>query len=96
MKKFGLAAAVVLVLFLGVHVVMAGSNIEVRSSLSGDVTWTAAVGTQVYEGSEIVRVSTLTGEAVAARAVEGGTVSDMMVRPGDKVFAGQVVARITK
>ena len=96
MKKIGLAAVLAAVLLLGVHVVKAGSSIEVISSLSGDVTWTAAVGTQVSEGSEIVRVSTLTGEAVAARAVENGSVSAVMVKPGDKIFAGQVVARITK
>lgn len=96
MKKIGLAAVLAVVLFLGIHVVMAGSSIEVISSLSGDVTWTAAVGTQVSEGSEIVRISTLTGEAVAARAVGNGSVSAVMVKPGDKVFVGQVVAHITK
>ena len=36
MKKFGLAAVLAAVLLLGVHVVMAGSSIEVISSLSGE------------------------------------------------------------
>ncbi len=96
MKKGLMMAALAAILLLGVHVVLAGGSMEVRSSLSGDVTWVAAVGTQVSEGSELMRIATLTGEAVAARAAENGIVLEVLVKPGDKVFAGEAVARIAK
>lgn len=86
-------------LFLGitavaVHAVMAGMADDIKSSLSGKVSWTAEQGSAVTPGSEIVRIKTLTGEAAAARAAESGTVEEMLVAVGDEVSAGQVVARV--
>ena len=80
----------------GVHFAVAGGMREVTSTLSGQVTWTAAVGTHVDEGSEVIRISTLTGSAAAARAAASGTVKEVLVHPGENVERGMLVARIAE
>ena len=66
-------------------------TVNVTAILGGEVTWSAAPGTEVREGSEIVRIRALAGgEAVAARAKAAG------VRPGDRIASGTVVARLKK
>lgn len=96
MKRILLVMLTLALLLVGGHAVLAGSGQEIRSSLSGEVTWTTAPGTPVAEGSELVRISTLTGEAVAARALSDGRVEAVLVHPGETVAVGQVVARIVK
>ena len=93
---FEMLAAVFLALLLVfcVHTVMAGAGTEVRSGLSGDVTWVVSPGTEVSEGAELVRISTLTGESAAARSPQNGTVTEVMVHPGEKIATGTVVARV--
>ena len=69
---------------------------EVKSSLKGEVTWTVEAGTEVSEGAELVRVATLTGEIAAARAPVDGTVAGLLVKPGEQIASGTVVAKMMK
>ena len=63
-------------------------TVNVTAILGGEVTWSAAPGTEVREGSEIVRIRALAGgDAGAAR---------VFVRPGDRIASGAVVARLEK
>jgi len=94
MRKMLAAVFLALLLVFCVHTVMAGAGTEVRSGLSGDVTWVVSPGTEVSEGAELVRISTLTGESAAARSPQNGTVTEVMVHPGEKIATGTVVARV--
>ncbi len=96
MKKLLWIGCMVFLLSVGVHTALAGTLLEIRSSLSGEVTWTVPVGTTVAEGNELIRISTLTGEAVAARAPGNGTVKEVMIKNGDRISAGNLVVRIEK
>jgi biotin carboxyl carrier protein len=64
------------------------------SSLSGQVTSTISVGASVSEGTVLVTVKSLAGNAPAARANCGGKVVSVKVKPGSQISAGQVVAEI--
>lgn len=94
MKKMLAAVSLVFLLVFCVHTVMASTGVEVRSGLSGEVTWVIPAGTDVSEGTELVRIATLTGESAAARAPKDGRVEQVMVHPGDKLSPGMVVVRI--
>lgn len=94
MKRILAAAGLVLLLVFCVHTVMAGSILEVRAGLSGQVTWTIPPGSAVSEGDELVRISTLTGEAAAARAPQNGTVERVLVQPGSQISPGMPVVRM--
>ena len=96
MKRMLLIGGLGLLLLLGAHTVLAGTLVDVRSVLGGEVSWTVEQGTAVTEGSELVRITTLTGEAVAARSPVAGTVREVKTAPGDKVASGAVVARVAK
>ena len=52
------------------------------------------VGTFVKEGTVLASVDSITGAAPAARATRDGMVREVLVKPGDIVRAGQVLARI--
>ncbi len=95
-KKFLTGMLFLSLIVGGVHFVAAGGLRAVTSTLSGQVSWTAAVGTHVDEGSEIIRISTLTGSAAAARASASGTIKEVLVRPGENVERGMLVARIAE
>ncbi len=53
-----------------------------------------AVGTFVKEGTILANVESISGAAPVARATRDGIVREVLVKPGDMVKAGQVVARI--
>ena len=53
-----------------------------------------AVGVFVKEGTVLANVESITGTAPAARATRDGVVREVLVKPGDIVRAGQVIARI--
>ena len=63
------------------------------SSMSGQVVSVIAVGTRVTEGTVLVRVKTLAGNAPAARANCSGRVTSL-VSNGSNISAGQTVAQI--
>lgn len=56
----------------------------------------AQEGAQVKQGDVLVKVKSLAGGSIAAaRATTAGRVSQVLVKPGDKVAAQQVVAKIS-
>ena len=86
-----------LLLLFGGWQMLPPPTVHVTAALNGDVTWAAEPGTEVMEGSEVVRVSALAGgEAVAARAKAAGILREVFVRPGDRIVSGRVVARLEK
>lgn len=93
-RKLLITALFVCLMAGGIHLAIAGSLTDVRSILGGTVAWTVPVGTRVEEGSEIIRISTLTGTTAAARASVAGTVQQVLVGEGDTVQKGTVVAKI--
>ena len=52
------------------------------------------VGASVKEGTVLMCVESITGAAVASRATRDGVVREVLVKPGDMVQVGQVIARI--
>ncbi|HIU63765.1 MAG TPA: biotin attachment protein [Candidatus Avacidaminococcus intestinavium] len=75
----------------------AGSAVVAQTStLNGVVVAESLtkVGATVKEGQVLVMVQTFAGNAPAARAGLDGTVTEVLVAPGNNVTAGQVVAKI--
>lgn len=96
MRKILWGVGFFLLLFVGWQV-LPPPTMNVTAVLGGDVTWTIEPGTEVTEGSELVRVAALAGgEAVAARAKAAGVLREVLVRPGDKIVSGRIVARLEK
>ena len=77
-------------------VAMAGGLADQRRALNGTVLaeQLAVVGQAVREGDVLVKVQTISGASVAARASSDGTVRQVLVRPGERVAAGQVVVQL--
>ena len=96
MKRNLVLVLLAVVLVVGVHTVLAGTMVDEKAVLSGTVTWTVETGATVQEGSELVRIATLTGSVAAARSSTRGTVQDVLVHNGDTIKNGTVVARIAK
>ncbi|TCS80505.1 biotin/lipoyl-containing protein [Pectinatus cerevisiiphilus] len=93
---------ILIVFFIGIcalagiyHMAEAQAVIDQKSVLSGTVSWTAQPGIAVNEGAALVKITTMTGETAASRASANGTVSEILVNPGEEISVGQVVARIT-
>ena len=93
-KKRIYIMAVLFMFLFGVFTVMAGSLIDQKSVLSGKVVSKVSVGTTVQEGSELVKVSTLAGNATGTRATTDGVVREVLVEVGEQINSGTVVARI--
>jgi len=96
MKRKLVLVLLAVVLVVGAHTVLAGALVDEKAVLSGTVTWTVETGTPVQEGSELVRIATLTGSVAAARSSTKGIVRDVLVHNGDTIKKGTVVARIAK
>lgn len=73
---------------------MEGAQVKQQAVISGTVVKTAAVGSAVRSGDSLVDISTLTGTASAARATVDGTVTQVLVKPGDEIAPGQIIAYI--
>ena len=57
----------------------------------------AQEGTQVKQGDILVKVKSIAGGSIAAaRATTAGKVSQVLVKPGDKIEAQQVVAKVSE
>ncbi|WP_196593099.1 biotin/lipoyl-containing protein [Pectinatus sottacetonis] len=94
-KKLLLAFIIGIGIIAGIyHMATAQSMINEKSALSGTVSWTAVPGNNVTQGSELVKISTITGSTTACRASADGIVKEILVHPGEKIEAGQIVARI--
>jgi len=75
--------------------IAAPSAVVVRASIGGVVIETVAAGTAVQEGTPLIFVQTATKpREVAARANRDGIVSEVLIRVGDRVSPGDMVARI--
>lgn len=83
-----------IVVLAGVHFWIFGSRVTCRATLGGEVSSTVAAGTVVREGDVLLRVRSLTGEAVSARARVSGTVLEVKVKPGTAVAPGTEIAVI--
>ncbi len=97
MKKRNLICTLMICMILmGAAVAMATGNkqVEQKAVISGTVVQTVATGTAVKSGDSLIEISTLTGTTSAARATVDGTVGQVLVRQGDEVKPGQVVAYI--
>ncbi len=94
--KKSIFLGVILLLLAGIWVVSAGNRIDQQSVLAGKVVSQNLVvaGSSVKEGTVLARVESITGPAVAARATRDGIVCEVLVKPGDVIRAGQVIARI--
>lgn len=95
-KKRIIAGALLLILALGTWALAAGQIVEQKSVLTGSVlaAGLVQVNAKVREGDVLVNVSTITGSAVAVRATVDGVVQAVLVKPGDKAKAGDVLVRI--
>ena len=93
-KSILLSVAVLLV--ATIWVASAGNLIDQNGVLAGRVVSQnlVTVGTSVKEGAILARVESITGPAVAARATRDGVVREVLVKSGDVIRAGQVIARI--
>ncbi|MBP2665053.1 MAG: hypothetical protein H6Q76_33 [Firmicutes bacterium] len=93
-KTILLSVAVLLV--ATIWVASAGNLIDQNGVLAGRVVSQnlVTVGTSVKEGAILARVESITGPAVAARATRDGVVREVLVKSGDVIRAGQVIARI--
>lgn len=96
LHKKTILLGVACILALSVWVASAVNLIDQQSVLAGRVAPQnlVAVGAPVKEGTILVRVESITGAAVAARATRDGVVREVLVKPGDLIKAGQVVVRI--
>ena len=94
--KKSILLSVVCILALSVWVASAVNLIDQQSVLAGRVAPQnlVSVGAPVKEGTILVRVESITGAAVAARATRDGVVREVLVKPGELIKVGQVVARI--
>ena len=73
-----------------------GGLVDQPSTLNGKVSvhGLAATGSGVREGQPLLSVDGIAGAAVAARATVSGTVAEVLVKPGDTIKSGQIIARI--
>ena len=94
--KKSILLGVVMLLAATIWVVSAEYLIDQQSVLGGRILSQNLVkaGTTVKEGTILVTVESITGAAVAARATRDGIVREVLVKPGDIVRVGQVIARI--
>jgi biotin carboxyl carrier protein len=74
----------------------ADRNIDQTSVLSGQVVSQGLVtpGTVVREGNVLVNVQTLAGPMPTARATSDGVVREVLVKAGETIRSGDVVARV--
>lgn len=93
-KKTIIVAAIAVFLIAGSLLVAASAIVDQIGVLSGSVTDSVTPGTTVCEGDILVRVNTLTGPVSAARATANGVVTEVLVKPGDSIKIGDIVARI--
>lgn len=94
--KKSIALGVSFLLAAMIWVAAAANLVDQTGVLAGRVTAQnlVTVGTVVQEGAILVTVETITGPAPAARANRAGVVREVLVKPGEVVRAGTVLARI--
>ena len=93
-KRVIIGVVIAVFLIAGSLLVTANAAVNQVSALSGPITSLVTVGTAVREGDILMRVGTLTGPQPAARATTNGVVTEVLVKKGDSIKIGDVVARI--
>ena len=96
-KLVGLSLLLLLLLLAtSLWVGAANSLLDVNSVLSGRIASSnlISIGSFVKEGTVLASIESITGETPTARATRDGVVREVLVKPGDSVRAGQVIARI--
>lgn len=88
--------SLILLLVTTLWVGAANSLIDINSVLSGRIVPNSLISVDVFvkEGTVLANVESITGSAPAARATRDGVVREVLVKPGDFVRSGQVIARI--
>jgi len=95
-KLFSVAVVGLLVIgILSVNAAQAG-DVEQKAVMAGTVAAQGLVasGATVREGDVLVCVESITGVTPTARATVDGVVTAVLVKPGDRVKTGDVVAKI--
>lgn len=98
-KKFILALALAALGVCCLYTVGCAAVTDQQAMVSGEVVAEGLVreGAQVQQGDVLVKVKSLAGGSIAAaRATTSGKVAQVMVKPGDKIAAQQVVAKISE
>ena len=93
-SKIIIALVVAILMICAAALAMGGNQVEQTAVVSGTVSSTITAGTVVKSGDSLVEISTLTGTASAARATVDGTVQQVLVKQGDEIKSGQIVAYI--
>lgn len=96
MKKRNIIFILVIVIFMvcAGSLAMGNAQVEQKAVVGGTVSHTITAGSVVKSGDSLVEISTLTGTTSASRATVDGTVKQILVKQGDEIKAGQVVAYI--
>lgn len=98
-KKILLVTALAVMGVFSLYTIGCAAVTEQRAVVSGEVAaeGLVQVGTQVQQGDVLVKVKSLAGGSIAAaRATTSGRVSQVLVKPGDKIAAQQVVAKLSE
>jgi biotin carboxyl carrier protein len=95
-KKSIIVMMIGFLLIAGGLLVTASSVVDQKASLAGTVTSDGLVkaGQSVHEGDVLVKIDTITGAISASRATTNGIVKEVLISPGAKIAAGDIVARI--
>lgn len=99
MDKKVLVAGIVLLGLAGIYSAGRPSVADQHAVVSGVAVTEglARQGDRVKAGDVLVRVKSLAGGSIAAaRAATAGQVTQVLVQPGDKIAAQQVVAKISE
>lgn len=96
MRKYSFVVLLALVILAIPALTSAGQIVDHSSVLTGAVLPQGLVqaGQVVRQGDVIVMVDTIAGAAPAARANVNGRVVEVLVKGGDIIRVGQIVARI--
>ena len=96
MKRFKVVMLLALIVLLIPATLFAGQVVDHSSVLTGTVLAQGLVttGQIVKQGDIVVMVDTIAGPAPAARANVKGKVTEVLVKAGDTIHVGQIVARI--
>ena len=96
MRKRNIVIVLLVCMLFAAAAAFASANQAVAQNavISGTVTHTVSVGTTVKSGDSLVEISTLTGTTSAARATVDGVVKQVLVKQGDTINPGEVVAYI--
>lgn len=98
-KKMFLIMALTALGVCSLYTVGCAAVTDQQAAISGEVVseGLAQEGAQVQQGDVLVKVKSLAGGSIAAaRATTSGTVAQVLVKPGDKIVAQQVVAKISE